>query len=45
MSLTTGKWLAQQQWTTIPMPNAVITTVEARAQEEKQSLIEGMPMF
>jgi len=41
MSLTTGKRLARRQWTTIPMPDAIIAAVKARALEEKQPLIEG----
>jgi len=46
MLLTTGKHLARQQWTAVPMPDAVIAAVEARALEEKQPLIEGgCPFF
>jgi len=41
MSLTTGCRLARHQWTAVPMPDAVIAAVEARAEAEKQPIIEG----
>jgi len=41
MSLTTGKRLSRRQWTDVPMPDSVVAAVEARAEAEKQPLIEG----
>jgi len=46
MLLSTGKQLVQRQWTAAPIPDAIIAAVEARAQDEKQPLIEGgFPRF
>jgi len=46
MSLTTGRCLARQQWTCVPMPDSVITAVEARAVAKGQPLIAGScPLF
>ena len=46
MSLSTWKRLSRAQWTVLPMPDAVITAVESRAEEEKQPLIVGgCPLF
>jgi len=41
MSLTTGRRLSCRQWTAVPMPDAVIAAVEARAEAERQPIIEG----
>jgi len=41
MSLTTGRRLARRQWTLVPMTDAVIAAVEARAEAERQPLIAG----
>jgi hypothetical protein len=41
MSLETGKRLCRHAWTPLPMPNSVITMVEAMASTERQPIIEG----
>jgi len=42
MSLSTGHWLAQQQWTAMPMPDVIITAVEAHTKaKNSQSLKES----
>jgi hypothetical protein len=46
MSLETGKRLCRHAWTLLPMPNAVISTVEAMATAENQPAVEGgIPLF
>ena len=46
MSLVTGRRLSRHAWTAVPMPNAVIATVERMAELEQQPLIEGgLPLF
>ena len=46
MSLATGKRLLRDQWTEIPMTNAVISAVEAMGEIEGQPFIKGgVPLF
>jgi len=46
MSLLTGHHLARRQWTSVPMPDSVIATVEARVELEGQPLLVGnCPVF
>jgi hypothetical protein len=46
MSLETGKRLCRHAWTLLPMPNAVVSTVEAMATAENQPAVEGgIPLF
>jgi hypothetical protein len=46
MSLATGKRLLRDQWTEIPMTNAVISAVEVMAEKEGQPFIKGgVPLF
>lgn len=46
MSLSTGERISRQQWTELPMPDSVISAVEAMAEKQKQPLIrKGGPAF